>query len=103
MINESNYIDGAEAKQLKELCKKYDKVKAEYERAKAEFESITAGIKKLCTAKLNESADYIVKMTITDSYYTLDTKQIKAKFPELAETYKKLVNGNSKIYEILKK
>lgn len=99
----SNYIDGADATELDNLCKNYSKVKTEYEEIKAEYNRIVEGIKKLCTEKDNETSKYFIKMKITPESFILDSKKIKEKYPEIFEECKKVKSGSSSIQEILKK
>ena len=103
MQTKSKFIDGKEAITLNELCRNYDKVKAEYEEIKEKFETMKEQIKAICTDSSNETTQFLVKMRITSDGTMIDTKQIKEKYPEIAEECITIKKGSRSIQEILKK
>lgn len=103
MLNNSNYIDGSQATELNKLCREYDKLKAEFERAKADFESARDRIKELCPEKINETADFIIKIKIVPFRMGLDTERLKKELPDIYEEYQEVKKGSTSIQEILKK
>ena len=103
MQENSKFIDGKEAITLNELCSQYDKVKSEYEEIKEKFENMKEQIKAICTDSKNETTKFLVKMRITPDGTMIDTKQIKEKYPEIAEECTTVKKGSRSIQEILKK
>ena len=103
MLENSNYIEGTLARELDDLCKKYDKVKTDYAIIDEEFTKIKNRIKEICTAKTNETARFQINMKITSDGSMLDSKKVELEYPEVFQKCQKVKKGSRSIQEILKK
>lgn len=88
MLQNSNLIDGQQAKTLNEACKRYLQLQQQIKELQEQQAEALATIKDICENGTNETTKVVVKMADVKPTLVFDSNLFKTSMPDLYAKYK---------------